>query len=243
VSLVCQDLEKTSRRNALKKLKAFPHGLNALYGRMIDQVRNSEDAELCKQLLAVMCIVYRPIAFNELASVIEMPNDLQDDHKALTEIIAICGSFLILRSGTIYFIHQSAKEFLLGEVQNEILPEGKEVGHHAVFSHSLEAISKTLRRDIFGIKFPGFSVKKVKQPSPNPLAAARYACVYWADHLQDGWCDKNDDLSLHKGRCVDAFLKQKYLHWLEALSILGSLSQGIAAMLKLEGLLQVSGFL
>jgi hypothetical protein len=31
VALVCQDLEKTAKRNALKKLKSFPPGLDALY--------------------------------------------------------------------------------------------------------------------------------------------------------------------------------------------------------------------
>jgi hypothetical protein len=57
VALVCQDLHKTSRRHVLKKLKEFPPGLDALYGRMIDQVQKSEDAELCKRILAVMSIV------------------------------------------------------------------------------------------------------------------------------------------------------------------------------------------
>lgn len=99
---------------------------------------------------------------------------------------------------------------------------------------------RTLRRDIFDIKFPGFPIEKVSQPSPNPLAAIQYACVYWVDHLQHGWCHKQDDVILDEGGCVDLFLQQKYLNWLEALSILGSISQGIVALLKLEDLLQVS---
>ncbi|KAJ5531424.1 NACHT nucleoside triphosphatase [Penicillium freii] len=102
VALVCQDLNRTSRRHALKKLETFPPGLNALYGRMIDQVRNSEDAELCKRILAVMSTVYRPITFDELSSFIELPYDLSDDYEALSEIIAICGSFLTLRKTLLF---------------------------------------------------------------------------------------------------------------------------------------------
>jgi hypothetical protein len=94
VALVCQDLDRTSRRHALRKLEAFPPGLNALYGRMIDQVCNCEDAESCKRILAVMSIVYRPIAFDQLASLVELPDDLAGDSEALSDIIAICGSFL-----------------------------------------------------------------------------------------------------------------------------------------------------
>ncbi|CAG8397254.1 unnamed protein product [Penicillium salamii] len=240
VALVCQDLDRISRRHALKKLEAFPPGLDALYGRMIDQVRNSEDAEPCKRILAVMSIVYRPIAFDELASLVELPDDLSDDSEALSEIIAICGSFLTVREDTIIFVHQSAKEFLLRETQHGVFPGGIEAEHHTIFSRSLQAMFKTLQRDIFQIKFPGFSIEKVIPPSPNPLAAAQYACVYWVDHLHHSGCHKKKGIDVNERGCVGDFLQKKYLHWLEALSILGSISQGIDAMLKLEGLLQVS---
>ncbi|CAG8325355.1 unnamed protein product [Penicillium salamii] len=95
----------TPRRHAIRKLDAFPPGLHALYGRMIDQVRNSEDAESCKRILAVMSIVYRPVAFDELASLVELPDDLAGDSEALLDIIAICGSFLTVREDTIIFVH------------------------------------------------------------------------------------------------------------------------------------------
>ncbi|OQD86920.1 hypothetical protein PENSOL_c082G12047 [Penicillium solitum] len=238
VALVCQDLDRTSRRHALKKLEVFPPGLDALYSRMIDQVRNSEDAEACKRILAIMSIVYRPIAFDELASLVDLPDDLSDDFEALSEVIAVCGSFLTVREDTIIFVHQSAKEFLLREGHNGVFPRGIEAAHHTIFSRSLQVMFKTLRRDVFQIKFSGFPIEKVIPPSPDPLAAAQYACVYWVDHLVHSECHEKGDLDIDERRCVGDFLQKKYLHWLEALSILGSLSQGIAAMLKLEDLLQ-----
>jgi hypothetical protein len=102
---------------------------------------------------------------------------------------------------------------------------------------------RTLRRDIFDIKLPGLSIKDVRQPNPNPLAAAEYACVYWVDHLQDSKPNKSYDLSLNDRGPVDEFLQQKYLYWLEALSILGSVSEGILAMQRFAMLIQVSGYL
>ncbi|KAJ6118775.1 hypothetical protein N7471_013395 [Penicillium samsonianum] len=149
VALVCQDLDRISRRHALRKPEAFPPRLNALYGRMIDQVRKSEDAESYKRILAVMSIVYRPIAFDELASLVELPDDLSSDSEALSEIIAICGSFLTVREDTIIFVHQSAKEFLLRETQTEVFPRGIEAEHQTILSRSLKAMFKTLQRDIF----------------------------------------------------------------------------------------------
>jgi hypothetical protein len=240
VALVCQDLHRTLRIHVLRKLKAFPPGLNALYSRMIDQVRKSDDAELCKRILAVMSIVYQPITLDELTALVKLPDDLPNNYEAFLQIISICGSFLTVRENVIVFVHQSAKEFLLEKVRIEVFPRGKEAEHLQIFSRSLQIMFKTLRRNIFDIPFVGISTDEFTQPSPNPLATAKYACRYWIDHLQDGWCGKDKDHSLDDGGYVDRFLQQNYLHWLESLGILGSVPQGITAMLKLEGLLQVS---
>ena len=173
VALVCQDLSRTSRRHVLKKLNELPPGLDALYCRMIDQVRKSEDAELCKRILAVMSIVYQPIALPELATLIETPDDLSDDQEDLLEIIATCGSFLTLHENVIVFIHQSAKDFLLEMSQDKLFAKGREAEHYAIFSRSLQSLFKTLRRNIFDIKFVGMAIEEVTQPSPDPLAGVR----------------------------------------------------------------------
>jgi hypothetical protein len=207
---------------------------------MIDYVRNSEDAESCKRMLAVMSVAYRPIALDELASVLELPGICFDDTEAVLGMIAVCGSFLTVREDTIVFVHQSAKEFLLRETQDRIFIRAIEAEHRMIFSCSLKAMFKTLRRDIFELKLPGFPIERVIPPSPNPLAAAKYACVYWVEHLHYSRWQNKKGLGVYERGCVDNFLRKKFLHWLEALSILGSLSQGIAAMLKLDSLLRVS---
>ncbi|KAJ5752473.1 NACHT nucleoside triphosphatase [Penicillium odoratum] len=111
VALARQELTRTPRWQALQKLAAFPPRLNALYGRMIDQIRNSEGAELYKRILAVMSTVYRPTTLDELQSCMDMP-DVIYDYEDVSEVIAFCGSFPNVRNNTINFVHQSAKDFL-----------------------------------------------------------------------------------------------------------------------------------
>lgn len=244
VALVCQELNKTSRRHVLKKLMDFPPGLNALYDRMINRVQKSEDAEICKRILAVMSLVYRPINLDELVALVEVPDDLSADNEALVEIISICGSFLTLRGNVIVFVHQSAKEFLLERARIKVLLTDIKAEHLTIFLQSLQTMFKALRRNIFDIESTTVSIKEITQPSLNPLAAAKYMCEYWVDHLQEGWSGEDEGLSLDdNGGYVAKFLRQSYLHWLEALGILGSLSLGITAMLKLEDFLQVSDYL
>lgn len=246
VALVCEELKKGKARNAYKLVNAFPTGLNPLYERMMEHIQNleAEDSELCKRILAVVAIAYRPIALEELPALVEIPDYVLKKDQHLVALIADCGSFLSLRGRTVSPVHQSATDFLLKDASNEkfsVYPQGVKAKHQEIFFRSLQAISETLRRDIYSIKHPGFPIERVKERSPDPLAIARYSCVYWVDHLKDCDSSPNTDQGLQVGDAVDNFLRKKYLHWIEALSLLKSLSEGIVAMVKLDSLLQVSG--
>ncbi|KAF2814949.1 uncharacterized protein BDZ99DRAFT_434927 [Mytilinidion resinicola] len=249
VALVCQGLSNISGWEAQQKLKEFPPGLDALYWRMIDQIKGSE---LCKRILAVVSAVYRPITLDELASFVNMPDGVANEHQVLSEIISLCGSFLTLQECTISFVHQSAKDFLVEKAYNDIYPPGIECIHYDIFSRSLQVMSKKLRRDIYGLGDPGFpinqvpdmdqvkkpDVDQVKQPTLDPLSPARYACVYWIDHLLNCDLTKNANNDLRDGGSINKFLCQSFLYWLEALSLCRSISDGVVLIAKLESLLQ-----
>lgn len=48
VALVCQELKRTANRHVLKKLAVFPPGLDDLYRRMMQQMSESDDADICR---------------------------------------------------------------------------------------------------------------------------------------------------------------------------------------------------
>jgi hypothetical protein len=238
VALVCQNLTTIPRGRVRARLNSFPPGLDSLYERMMKQICESEDSELCKRILASIATVYEPITLTELTSLIEMLEDMSDDVESLQEIIGLCGSFLTVRKDTIYFVHQSAKDYLLVNASDEIFPSGKRETHHEIFSRSLEIMFKTLRRDIYSLHAMGYPIERVKQPDPNPLAASRYSYIYWVDHLYD-WNSNsctNHEINLQDEEAVENFIRKKYLYWLEALSLCRSMSEGVVSMAKLEAL-------
>ena len=241
VALVCENLEKIKRWNALAMLKRFPPGLVPLYQRMMQQVCSSEYADLVKQVIAVIAIVREPITLKELPSFLEIPENIEDDLEFLSEIIGLCGSFLTLRGSTVYFVHQSAKDFVLQQAPTQIFSSGEAEVHYKIFFRSLGALSRTLYRDMYNLRTPGFPIDQVQRPNPDPLAAVRYSCVYWVEHLRE-WDHSNtakDRNDLGNGGAVDKFLRQKYLYWLEALSLLGGMSEGVLSINKLGSILQV----
>ncbi|KAK3307177.1 NACHT domain-containing protein [Chaetomium strumarium] len=238
VALVCQQLANISGWEAEEMLTTFPPGLDTLYRRMMDQIYNSRHAKLFQRILAVVSVVYRPITLDELPALVDTPNRVSSNGKALAEIVGLCGSFLTLRERTISFVHQSAKDFLLKQARDEIFPSGREEVHRTIFSRSLRVMQKTLRRDIYNLGTPGFPIDKVRPPDPDPLAAVQYSCVYWIHHLRGCDPEKNANKDLQGGGSIDIFLREKYLHWLEALSLQKSMSEGVASMLSLEDLFE-----
>ncbi len=233
VALVCKRLQEIPKRKTLSELRNFPPGLDSLYQLMINRIRDSADASLYKQILAIASIVFEPITFDELNYFVEIPEDERDD-ESLASLITDCGSFLNVQERTIYFIHQSAKDFLINKVAGEIFPLGRENIHYTIFSQSLRIISKSLRRDIYDLVAPGTHIDQVKKPEPDPLAAIWYPCIYWIDHLCDCQISENAEEDLRDGGSVDTFLRRHYLHWLEALSLLRSMSDGIHGMIRLD---------
>ncbi|KAH7207378.1 hypothetical protein DER44DRAFT_746837 [Fusarium oxysporum] len=102
-----------------------------------------------------------------------------------------------------------------------------------------EALSETLEHDVYELGVPGLPIDQVLPPDPDPLASIRYSCVFWVDHLDDSEPRaKMGDKDLQDAEIVHDFLRKKYLYWLESLSLLCSMSEGVIAVQKLEALVK-----
>jgi NACHT domain/N-terminal domain of NWD NACHT-NTPase len=240
VALVCQNLKAIESWHTLDRLKEFPPKLDSLYDQMLKTIKDSNDADLCMRILASNAVLYRPITLEELVSVVNMPKALSDKPKLLESIIGLCGSFLTIRDGTIYFVHQSAKDYLVTDAFDRIFPSGAEPVHYEIFSRSLQVMS-TLQRDIYRLRAPGYPIEQVKPPDSDPLQASRYSCIYCIRHLCDSISspDAIQTADFQDGGKVDIFVRNKFLYWLEALSLCKGMSEGLLSMAKLDALIQV----
>jgi hypothetical protein len=235
VALVCQKLHNVQPRHIQNALKSFPPGLDSLYKRMMEYIFNTDDAEACREILALVSIVYRPVSMDELQGLTRSIETFGRDE--VLEVIASCGSFLTLRGNTVFFVHQSAKDFLIQKASDKILSSGIEDQHFKIFANSLNLLG-TLKRDIYDLRRPGYPISQVKTPSPDPLASIRYSCVYWVDHLQD--TGDMTQTGMHRNWVITdilRFLKTRYLYWLEALSLAHNIPEGVKAIQKLEKIL------
>jgi hypothetical protein len=249
VALVCQRLEKTPVRKTLSALKEFPPGLEPLYGRMFGQIWHMEDqenVEYCRKILCAAILAYRPLHPNEFVFVAELPNIFSDHLIDMKELVALCGSFLIIRDDVVYFVHQSAKDYLNGAGGSQIFRRGPLYEHKILAHRSAALISNTLKTDICSLQHPGTLREEIGADRVSRCIAAhvQYACCYWIDHLlgrplysstlrDSALLDQSDEKMVYQFFCQDL------LHWLEAVSLMGKISDSIIAVMNLESCLVV----
>ncbi|CAG9981251.1 unnamed protein product, partial [Clonostachys byssicola] len=237
VAMVCERLQNSKSWKILDDLKELPAGLNALYGRMIRYVKDSEDADHLFEVLSLVSVAHRPMSLSEMAAILNIPSEITMDEKFLRELIGYCGSFLAIRDDSVYFIHQSAQEFLLHQAANLVFPGGIEKKHSSIALKSINVLSGILKRDIYDLGEPGISVSDIKPPSDSVLVRTRYACSAWVDHLIDakifGPAATTEALLVIEE--VEKFFRTYFLYWLEALSLLGTITSTLRSISTLLG--------
>ncbi|KAK1713022.1 NACHT domain-containing protein, partial [Colletotrichum lupini] len=242
VALVCDALRQdniTVRDHVIGQegvLQTFPKGLDKLYKRMFQYISGTRDADLCKAVLAVTSILERPVISLELCSIMGLSKKFDRKVETLERVVRCCGSFLSLRDGTVYFVHQSARDFLLDKEEDtfaNLFPRGVEGLHWAVCLESLGAISKVTRRNIYGLKDVGIAQKDIIMPKPNPLVSVAYSCAFWMKHLGESSTERD----IKDYEFVNEFLRTKFLYWLEALALIGELSKAVQGIQKLQNVI------
>jgi hypothetical protein len=92
------------------------------------------------------------------------------------------------------------------------------------------------------LRMPGTFISGLESGRVNMHLPRRthYACCYWIDHLQEVYCLQRTQISQHDASQTYEFLQRHFLHWLEALSLMGKISEGVLMIIALQSMLEVS---
>ncbi|KAJ4864694.1 AAA ATPase domain-containing protein [Trichoderma breve] len=140
----------------------------------------------------------------------------------------------------IKLFHLSYRDFLLDE--NSFIGKNsescrglriKEATIHALLAERcVQLLSTDLHNDICNLQDPGVGREDVQKETIEkhlPQAIA-YACIYWVFHVQAGKTELHDGGPEHK------LLQSKMLNWIEALTWLGRINEGVEIILTLKTL-------
>jgi hypothetical protein len=241
VALVCKALNTIPTYKTESVLHKFPTGLEPLYERMMEQLYtqgDAEDADLCEQLLRSVTVAFRPLQLADLSVLADLPEEFQGDQTAVEDLIGRCGSFLTVREATVYFVHQSAKDYFTIGKGARIFPAGQHAEHNKIVNICFGIMASTLKRDICDLRLPGILIDEVGDNRVDRYLPSftRYACSFWFDHLHQA----DDQRIFDKAGPIHDFCRQQLLHWLEALALMRRVPEAVMIVRKLQMLQLVS---
>ncbi|KAJ5710513.1 hypothetical protein N7488_004669 [Penicillium malachiteum] len=138
--------------------------------------------------------------------------------------------------------HQSFRDFLVREKRSEIAEQdgisesnfhvNEEDMHRILASKCLQAMSKTLKKNICQAPHAGISLSDIDRSDLDHLLPkyAQYSCCHWVYHLEKS---RRAHVFMDE---VSSFLRTHLLHWLEALSLLGKGPESIKYIKTLRSL-------
>jgi hypothetical protein len=199
---------------------------------------DQERYDICKtlkEILGSLVNLSSPLTSKSLARLLDIPkDDLDDSLISLHAILDIPKH----QSHSIRLHHPSFRDFLINETRCTDLNfwVDEKQAHHRLASSCIQLMSTSLIKDICGVNTPGTLRADVKSNQVEqclPLEV-QYACLYWIQHLQKSGVPLENNDQIHQ------FLQKHLLHWLEALSWMQKISEGILEMISLESIAPVS---
>jgi hypothetical protein len=241
VALVVEELRNTDHWAVEDVLEEIPAGLECLYGLILNQANGrlkKKGQDACKIALSIITTAERPLHLKELYTFMSFQWEHFKPAFTLQDIQSIakdCGSILSIRDDIVYFVHQSAKDFII-KVE---FPSGLQYQHLKIFQASIDAMSRDLKTDLYNLKTPGIHINDIRPPVSDPLAPLKYCCVFWGQHLLLGCSSAaKDDQYWETNAILYTFLKEKFLCWVESLALIGRLPQALMTLDMVKGLIK-----
>jgi hypothetical protein len=208
-------------------------------GHCIPAKCSEEDKEdyisMLRTILGSIAILLSPLSVDSLSRLLNIqPYEIDDSLEDLHAILDVSGD----RSRPLRLHHPSFRDFLLNQDRCSALNfwVDEKHTHKRLAGNCMQLLSTFLKEDICSVRAPGTDVHSIQASQLEhflPLEV-QYACLYWVEHLRRGGAQlrDNDD--------VDQFLRTHFLHWLEALSWMQKISEGILEIISLESITPVS---
>lgn len=143
----------------------------------------------------------------------------------------------------IRLLHPSFRDFLVnsGRCNDSCFYIDQDLVHMELTTRCLQLLFHTLKRDMCSLNIPGTLIEEVpcREIDVHLSKDVQYACQYWVQHLEQVDHDGRIKIGLHDDGEIHVFLRKHILHWLEALSLMAKISEGVLMITRLEAMLEV----
>ncbi|KAH7109731.1 hypothetical protein B0J13DRAFT_600603 [Dactylonectria estremocensis] len=149
VYLVFDYLEKEDFKKTVKGVEStiatLPRSINEAYEQILNKTK--EDP-MVRKALSIILAASRPLTLSEMNVAVNIDFtsqsihdlDLEDDKDFKTRLRSWCGLFVSIHQGSIYFLHQTAREFLLADLASPTTVSSELHWHHTITTQYAHAV-------------------------------------------------------------------------------------------------------
>ncbi|KAG5658696.1 hypothetical protein KAF25_010877 [Fusarium avenaceum] len=128
-------------------------------------------------------------------------------------------------------LHLSFRDYLIDPENKETMEfwVDEKLTHGKLAKDCLRVMRGALQKNICGLSFPGMRRSAVDSQQLEKMMPSQlqYACMHWTYHQTEGDHELSDDNEIYD------FLTTHFLHWLEAMSLLGRVKECLDALRSL----------
>jgi len=186
-----------------------------------------------RRVVGSILVMFNNIPARNLAQLLQIPFKMVSSTlDSLRSVVSVPEE----ESQPVRLFHLSFRDFLLDSQRcsdSRFQVDEKE-RHTSLFRKCMEHISQ-LQENICDLWGPGVLITEIPDDTihKNIPPHVQYACRYWLDHCRLGNPVEEDIKTIRQ------FLEQHFLHWLEGLSLIGEVSNGVHIIKALEDILSV----
>lgn len=204
--------------------------------------REGEIVKLCNRFKQVVGSI---VTLSDTLSVSALANLLNISAKNVELAVGTLHSVLNIPNDPeipIRLLHPSFHDFLSNEARCEdrrFFVE-KSIVHGKLLTSCLRIMSRELKRNICNLETPGSSPQDVEREKlyRHLPRHVQYACQYWVEHLACADRKQWNHLGLRDGGTIHELFQRYYLNWLEAMSLVGKMSEAVLMVVKVRDMLK-----
>ncbi|KAL7794854.1 hypothetical protein V8C43DRAFT_321631 [Trichoderma afarasin] len=118
-----EEIFKKTMKEVESIITTLPKSIDAAYEQMLN---NSKDHPVVRKVLSIILVANRPLTLSEMNTAMSMDDTVHNFHDLKLEkgqeqdfqsrLRTWCGLFITLYHGKVYFLHQTARDFLLADL-------------------------------------------------------------------------------------------------------------------------------
>ena len=209
---------------------------------VIGDHKGQEEEELARRfrhIVGSIATLFDSLSAPALANLLDMDKEVMDLSLGdMRSVLHIPES----QHSPIRTLHPSFPQFLLdkGRCSDRFWVD-EEKTHENLAECCIRLMSNSLTKNICSLRTPGTLASEVesKQVEHSLPADVQYACRYWVQHFEHLKPLQRRNTGLRDDGQVHMFLREHFLHWLEALSLMGKMTEGVLMVAALKSMLQV----